>query len=76
MDVIKELQGKGFLSTINPQYKDIDLGWEDKMEIEKDNLLTIYNSAEAISNNVVVEAIQKGPNYPDFKAVLKEYKDI
>ena len=46
------------------------------MEIEEDNLLTIYNSAEAISNNVVVEAIQKGPNYPDFKAVLKEYKDI
>ena len=46
------------------------------MEIEEDNLLTTYNSAEAMSNNVTVEAIQEGPNHPDFKAVLEEYKDI
>src|SRR6266542_2615812 len=46
------------------------------MEIEEDNLLTTYNPAEVMSNNVIVEAIQEGPNYPDFKAVLEEYKDI
>ena len=46
------------------------------MEIEEDNLLTTYNPAEAISNNVTVEAIQEGPNHPDFKAVLEEFKDI
>src|SRR6266540_3245178 len=73
---MKELQEKGFLSTTTPQHKDIDLGWEDEMEIEEDNLLTIYNPAEAMSNNVMVETIQEGPNHPDYKAVLKEYKDI
>src|SRR6266542_2875601 len=46
------------------------------MEIEEDNLLTTYNPAEVMSNNVIVEAIQEGPNYPNFKAVLEEYKDI
>src|SRR6266511_1556984 len=46
------------------------------MEIEEDNLLITYNPAEAMSNNVIVEAIQEGPNHPDFKAVLDEYKDI
>ncbi len=46
------------------------------MEIEEDNLLTTYNPAEAMSNNVTVEAIQEGPNHLDFKAVLEEYKDI
>ena len=46
------------------------------MEIEKDNLLTEYNPVEAMSNNVTIEAIQEGPNHSDFKAVLKEYKDI
>ena len=46
------------------------------MEIEEDNLLITYNPAEAISNNVIVEAIQEGPNHLDFKAVLEEYKDI
>ena len=44
------------------------------MEIKEDNLLTKYNPAEAMSNNV--EAVQEGPNHPDFKAVLEEYKDI
>ena len=46
------------------------------MEIEEDNLLTTYNPTEAMSNNVTVEAIQEGSNYLDFKAVLREYKDI
>ena len=46
------------------------------MKIEEDNLLTIYNPAEAMSNNVAIEAIQEGPNHPDFKAVLEKYKDI
>ncbi len=46
------------------------------MEIEEDNLLTTYNPAESMSNNVMVEAIQEGPNHLDFKAVLEEYKDI
>ena len=46
------------------------------MEIEEDNLLTTYNPAEAMSNNVTVEAIQEGPNHPDFKAVLEEFKNI
>src|SRR6266540_3546298 len=73
---MKELQEKGFLSTTTPQHKDIDLGWEDEMEIEEDNLLTTYNPAEAMSNNVMIEAIQEEPNHSDFKAVLKEYKDI
>ncbi len=76
VDVMKELQEKGFLSTIPSQYEDINLRWKDKMEIEKDNLLISYNSAEAISNNITVEAIQEGSNYSDFKAVLEEYKDI
>src|SRR6266542_2272563 len=73
---MKELQEKGLLSTTTPQHKDIDLGWEDKMKIEEDNLLTTYNLAEAMSNNVTVEAIQERPNHLDFKAVLEEYKDI
>src|SRR6266496_1491507 len=73
---MKELQEKGFLSIIPSQHEDIDLRWEDEMEIEKDNLLTTYNPAEAMSNNMTVEAIQEGPNHPDFKAVLEEYKDI
>ena len=73
---MKELQKKGFLSTTAFQHKDIDLEWEDEMKIEEDNLLTIYNPAEAMSNNMMVEVIQEGPNHPDFKTVLKEYKDI
>ena len=76
IDVIKELQEKGFLSTTTPQYENIDLKWEDEMEIKENNLLTTYNSAEAMNNNVMIEAIQEGPNYPDFKAILEEYKDI
>ena len=58
------------------QHKDVNLRWEDKMEIEEDNFLTSYNSAEAMSNNVAIETIQEGPNHSDFKAVLEEYKDI
>ncbi len=46
------------------------------MKIEEDNLLTNYNPAEAMSNNVMIEAIQEGPNHPDFKTVLEEYKVI
>src|SRR6266545_877406 len=46
------------------------------MEIEEDNLLTTYNPAEAMSNNVIIEAIKEGPNHLDFKAVLEEFKDI
>src|SRR6266540_3205858 len=76
INIMKELQEKGFLSTTTLQHEDIDLGWEDEIEIEKDNLLTTYNLAEAMSNNVMVEAIREGPNHPDFKAVLKKYKDI
>src|SRR6266511_1414957 len=45
-------------------------------EIQENNLLTTYNPAEAMSNNVTIEAVQEGPNHPDFKAVLEEYKDI
>src|SRR6266545_4067808 len=56
VDVMKELQEKGFLLTTTPQHEDIDLGWKDEMEIEENNLLTIYNLAEAMSNNVVIEA--------------------
>jgi len=76
VDVMKELQEKGFLSTTTLQYEDIDLGWEDEMKIEENNLLITYNLAEVMSNNITVEAIQEGPNHPDFKAVLEEYKDI
>ena len=50
--------------------------WEDEMKIKEDNLLTEYNPAEAMSNNVMIEVIQEGPNHPDFEAVLEEYKDI
>src|SRR6266498_1552200 len=46
------------------------------MEIEEDNLLTIYNPAETMSNNIIVKTIQEGPDHSDFKAVLEEYKDI
>ncbi len=46
------------------------------MEIEEDNLLTIYNPAEVINNNVTVKAIQEGPNHLNFKAILEKYKDI
>src|SRR6266540_4166588 len=73
---MKELQEKRFLSTTPSQHEDIDLGWEDEIEIEEDNLLTTYNPAEAMSNNMIVEAIQEGPNHPNFKAVFEEYKDI
>ncbi len=73
---MKELQKKGFLSTILPQHENVDLEWEDEMEIKEDNLLITYNPAEAMSNNVTIEAIQEGPSHPDFKAVLEEYKDI
>ena len=76
MDIIKELQKKEFLLIILSQYEDIDLGWKDEMKIEEDNLLISYNLAEAISNNVMIEAIQEGPNHPDFKTVLEEYKVI
>ena len=58
------------------QHKDIDLRWEDEMEIKEDNLLTSYNLAEVMSNNMTVEAIQEGSNHPDFKAVFKKYKNI
>ena len=76
VNVMKELQEKGFLLTTTPQHEDIDLRWEDEMKSEEDNLLTTYNPAEVMSNNVMVEAIQKRPSHPDFKAVLEEYKDI
>ncbi len=46
------------------------------MEIKEDNFLISYNLIEAMSNNVTVEVIQEGPSHPDFKAILKEYKDI
>ena len=46
------------------------------MKIEEDKLLTTYNPAEVMSNNVIVKAIQEGPNHLDFKAVLEKYKDI
>ena len=74
--VIQEGSNHSDFKAVLEEYKDIDLGWEDKIEIEEDNLLTTYNLAEAMSNNVAVEAIQKGPNHSDFKAVLEEYKDI
>ena len=54
---MKEFQKKGFLSTTTFQHEDIDLRWEDEMEIEEDNLLTTYNLAEVMSNNVTIEAI-------------------
>ncbi len=54
---MKELQERGFLSITTPQYKVVDLEWKDEMEIEEVNLLTSYNPAEAMSNNVAVEAI-------------------
>ena len=73
---MKKLQEKEYLLTTPSQHEDIDLGWEDEMEIEEDNLLTTYNPTEAMSNNMSVEVIQEGPNHPDFKAVLEEYKDI
>ena len=57
VDVMKELQEKGFLSTTLLQHEDIDLRWEDEMEIEEDNLLTSYNPVEAMSNNVTIETI-------------------
>src|SRR6266545_1762585 len=76
VNIMKELQEKGLLSTTNPQHEDIDLGWEDEMDLEENNLLTTYNPAEAMSNNVMIETIQKGPSHPDFKAILEEYKDI
>ena len=62
VNVMKELQEKGLLSRTTPHHKDIDLGWEDEMKIEEDNLLTTYNPAEAMSNNMTVEAIQEGPS--------------
>ena len=46
------------------------------MEIEEDNLLINYNLAKVMSNNVMIKTIQEGPNHPDFKVVLEEYKDI
>ena len=73
---MKKLQKKGFFSTIFLQYEDVNLGQKDEMKIEEDNLLILYNPAKAMSNNVIVKAIQEGPNYLDFKAILKEYKDI
>src|SRR6266540_2955043 len=73
---MKDLEEKGFLLTTPLQYKNINLKWKDEIKIEKNNLLTSYNPAEAISNNVTIEAIQEGPNHPDFKAVLEEFKDI
>ena len=54
---MKKLQEKGFLSTTPLQHENINLGWEDKMEIEEDNLLITYNPAEAMSNNMTIEAI-------------------
>ena len=57
VDVMKELKEKEFLSITTFQYEDVDLEWEDEMEIEEDNLLTSYNPAEAMSNNVTIEAI-------------------
>jgi len=73
---MKELQEEGFLSITTLQHKDVDLEWEDEMEIEEDNLLTSYNLAEVMSNNVMIEVIQERPNHSDFKAVLEEYKNI
>ncbi len=46
------------------------------MEMKEDNLLTLYNLVEVMSNNIMVKAIQEGSNHPDFKVVLEEYKDI
>ncbi len=46
------------------------------MKIKKDNLLTNYNLAEAMSNNVMVKIMQEEPNHLDFKAVLEKYKNI
>src|SRR6266536_2073401 len=46
------------------------------MEIEEDNLLTIYNPEETMSNNIIDKTIQEGPDHSDFKAILEEYKDI
>ncbi len=42
------------------------------MEIEEDNLLISYNPVEAISNNVAIEAIYEGPNYPEYKDIQFE----
>ncbi len=76
VDVMKELQEKGFLLTTPLQHKDIDLKWKDEMEIEEDNLLISYNPAEVMNNNVTIEVIQEGLNHPDFKTVFEKYKDI
>ncbi len=76
MDVMKELQEKGFLSTTSLQHEDVDLKWKDEIEIEEDNFLTLYNLTEAMSNNITVKAIQEGSNHLDFKAVFEEYKNI
>jgi len=57
IDVMKELQKKGFFLTTSFQYEDVNLRWKDKMEIEEDNLLISYNLVEAMSNNVMVKAI-------------------
>ncbi len=73
---MKELQERGFLSTIPLQHENIDLGWKDEMKIEEDNLLINYNLAEVMSNNVMIKVIQERPNHPNFKVVLEEYKDI
>ncbi len=73
---MKKLQKKGFLSITPSQYKNVDLGQEDEMEIKEDNFLISYNPTEAISNNIIVEVIQEGSNYLDFKTVLEKYKDI
>ncbi len=73
---MKELEEKGFLSTTTLQNEDVDLGWKDEIEVEEDNILISYNPVKAMSNNVTVKAIQEGSDYPDFKAVLEEYKNI
>ncbi len=73
---MKKLQEKRFLFTIFSQYKDVNLGWKNEMDIKKDNLLIDYNLIKAISNNIIVEVIQKESNYSDFKVVLEKYKNI
>ncbi len=44
------------------------------MNIEENDFLTNYNLAEAISNNVIVKAIQKEPNYLASRQFLKNIR--
>ncbi len=48
IDVMKELQKKGFFLTTSFQYEDVNLRWKDKMEIEEDNLWPIFKGNHSL----------------------------